>query len=279
MEFVTREDSADGVSAKYVFRNEKGYMEFTKIFNEDPPQRTIVCAPSAYGCGLGCTFCHLTIAGSNKNVPITFDELIEALDQIDRDSNIPLLVSLMGAGEPLLNMDLVKEVSGKYITSLATSMPTETSVEKLVDYVSSRPYNPLKVYASVHSFIAKKRAELMPNSVGDLSEMLKLLSTMPQLHSTKGHAEEDKSRLVLHYTIIPGENDSIRDFNACITLLGRLDNPPKVKFLSWSDGDNSGMSRQWMRGLQYNGFKAKYHAPNANDVGGACGQFNPEYYK
>ena len=125
----------------------------------------------------------------------------------------------MGAGEPLLNLDLVKKVSNKYLTSLATSMPTKKSVERLVDFVRENPNNPLKVYASVHSFILEQRAKLMPNSVGNLKDMIELLSTMPNMPSTDGHAEKDTSRLVLHYTIIPGKNDSNDDFNAMLDLL------------------------------------------------------------
>lgn len=279
MELIDTVNSADGISAKYVFKNSKGYMEFTKIFNEEPPKRTIICAPSGYGCGLGCTFCHLTLAGSKSNIPVTFDELDTALSLIDKDPSIPLLVSLMGAGEPLLNLDLVKQVSNKYFTSLATSMPTENSVLQLIDFIKENPHNHLKVYASVHSFIPEKRAELMPNSVGNLFEMLKILSTLPNMPSTDGHAESDTSRLVLHYTLIPGENDDLLDFEACSELLHKLENAPKVKFLAWSDGDNSGTSKQWIERLRIQGLKAKYHAPNANDIGGACGQFNPEYYK
>lgn len=279
MELVDKVNSVDGVSAKYVFKNDKGFMEFTKVFNEDPPKRTIVCAPTGYGCGLGCTFCHLTLAGSKSNVPVTVEEIDAALSMIDRDENIPLLVSLMGAGEPLLNLDLVKNVSERYLTSLATSMPTQISVERLIDFINQNPDNPLKVYASVHSFVPEKRAELMPNSVGNLYDILKLLSTLPDMPSTDGHAEKDKSRLVLHYTIIPGVNDSVEDFEACVQILTKLEKSPKVKLLAWSDGDNTFESSVWRDRLRILGFKAKYHAPNANDVGGACGQFNPEYYQ
>lgn len=278
MELIDIVPSIDNVSEKYVFKTQKGYMEFTKIFNEDPPLRTIICAPSSYGCGLGCTFCHLTIAGSKSNIPVSFDELETALNQIKRDKSIPLLVSLMGAGEPLLNLKLVEEVSDCYPTSIATSMPTEISVQRFVDYIRKNPTKPIKVYASVHSFIPENRAKLMPNSIGNLFEMLELLTTMPRLRNMNGHKEKDAARLVVHYTVIPGVNDSLDDFLAMVETLKRLQDAPKIKFLAWSDGDNSVRSRAWMDILHNLGFKAKYHAPNANDIGGACGQFNPQYY-
>jgi adenine C2-methylase RlmN of 23S rRNA A2503 and tRNA A37 len=254
-------------------------MEFVKIFNENPPKRTIICAPSAYGCGLGCTFCHLTKAGSKNNEPISYWDFANALNRIDRDEKLPLLISLMGAGEPLLNLDLVEAVASMYPVSIATSLPTYKTVFQLVKLVRNDPEIQLKIYLSIHSFLPEVRASLMPNSIRDISEALYKLSELPNLTDTTGHANTDTSRCVIHYTVIPGVNNSLKDFLACMQELKKLNTPPKIKFLSWSDGNNLLESKQWISGLHSLGFKASYHKPNASDIGGACGQFNPEYYQ
>lgn len=134
---IKSEPSKDRRSSKYVFSvHGHGFMELTKIFNEHPPHRTIVCVPSAFGCGLGCTFCHLTKAGSRTNAPITIEQLQAAINQVPRDETIPLLVSFMGAGEPLLNLHLIRAMVGHHPVTLATSLPTWRGVEALAKLVS-----------------------------------------------------------------------------------------------------------------------------------------------
>lgn len=280
---VKIEPSNDGQSSKYVFNARgHGFMELTTIFNKHPPLRTIVCVPSAFSCGLGCLFCHLTKAGSRTNAPVTIDQLLLVINQIPRDESIPLLVSFMGAGEPLLNLRLIEAMAGHYPVSLATSLPTWTALKELARLIFETPEASIKIYVSVHSFLRGTRQRLMPNSDVDVGSALRLLGCLPKLRSTVGHAEKSTARIVIHYLLIPGENDTEADFNACTQTLknnarlGIL--PPKIKFLAWSDDDNEQVSREWIKRLHTLGIHAKFHRPNASDVGGACGQFNPAYY-
>lgn len=279
MQIIEHLHSSDGSSEKYVVKSSRGYMEFTKIFNESPAKRTIICAPVAYGCGLGCTFCHLTIGGSKNNKPITSAELLEGLALIPRDESIPTLISLMGAGEPLLNFELVEKVVEHFPTSLATSLPTEISVQRLIDYIETSPEKNLKIYASAHSFIPEQRKQLMPNSIENLFYWINKLNNLPSLTTTVGHKNEGKNRLTLHYTVIPGVNDTEADLEAYISFVSKLTLPVAIKFLSWSDGDNKEASEVFMKINTAGKVKTKYHKPNGSDLQGACGQFNPEYYK
>ena len=280
---IKSEPSKDRRSSKYVFSvHGHGFMELTKIFNEHPPHRTIVCVPSAFGCGLGCTFCHLTKAGSRTNAPITIEQLQAAINQVPRDETIPLLVSFMGAGEPLLNLRLIRAMAVRHPVSLATSLPTWKAVEDLAELVLEMPEASIKIYVSVHSFLQDTRRRLMPSSDVDVGAAIRLLGGLPNLKDTVGHTEESTARVVVHYLLIPGENDTEADFAACARTL--KDNealgiaPPKIKFLAWSDSDNEQGSRAWIERLHTLGLPAKFHRPNASDIGGACGQFNPEFY-
>jgi adenine C2-methylase RlmN of 23S rRNA A2503 and tRNA A37 len=282
MELITTTQSSDGTSVRYDFKNSKGFIEIMKIFNESPAKRTILCVPSSYGCALGCTFCHLTKAGSTSNQPVTFEEITEAISLIDIDPSIPVLISMMGAGEPLLNLELVKSLSDHYPISLATSLPTEKSVDQLVDYINLNPSKSIKIYVSVHSFIDSVRKTLMPNSVDNYKELVERLLGLPPLQDQLGHSTNSQDRVVIHYTIIPGVNDSKADLGEMTWMLyhwyDNFEYPPKIKFLKWSDGDNTYISKLWMRELQDTGFASHFHTPRGCDIGGACGQFNPEYY-
>lgn len=270
--------SVDGLSARYDFKNERGYIEITKIFNETPPQRTILCAPTSYGCALGCTFCHLTKIGSDTNTPISYSELKEAISKISYDQTKPVLLSLMGAGEPLLNLELIQQLTKEYPVAIATSLPTSSSTLGLIEMVEKNPSVPLKIYVSIHSFVPEIRRKMMPKSTDHYIELLRMLSALPKMEDMRGHATTDDSRVIVHYTLIPGENDSKEEFTAMTSTLKTIKNPPRVKFLKWSDGDNTKISHRWMELLNREQLESSWHAPNGSDVGGACGQFNPMYY-
>ncbi|MCK9371187.1 radical SAM protein [Candidatus Dojkabacteria bacterium] len=279
MRLIKTTKSTDNTSVRYDFESDRGIMEIMKVINEEPAKRTILCVPSSYGCALGCTFCHLTKAGSTSNKPVLCGEIEDALTQIDYDKNIPLLISMMGAGEPLLNLDLVHRLSTNFPISLATSLPTTNSIHDLIKYIKNNPHRSIKIYVSIHSFIQEVRQSLMPNSIHNPMAAIKDLTNLPNLPQAKGHTSEDLSRVVVHYTLIPGINDDKRNFAAMVENLRSLENPPKMKFLKWSDGDNTAVSRDWVTKLLSLGLKASFHSPHGNDIGGACGQFNPEYYK
>ncbi len=279
MKLIKTTKSADNTSVRYDFKSDRGIMEIMKVINEEPAKRTILCVPSSYGCALGCTFCHLTKVGSTSNKPVLCCEIEDALTQIDYDKTIPLLISMMGAGEPLLNLDLVHRLSTNFPISLATSLPTESSIHNLIEYVKFNPHKSIKIYVSIHSFIQEVRQSLMPNSITNPMFWIKELSKLPDLLQPKGHTSEDLSRVVIHYTLIPGVNDDKRNFASMVENLRALPNPPKMKFLKWSDGDNTEVSKDWATKILSLGLKATFHSPHGNDIGGACGQFNPDYYK
>jgi adenine C2-methylase RlmN of 23S rRNA A2503 and tRNA A37 len=273
MQIVAVRPSSDDSCCRYDFKTKDGYIEIMKLKNEES-DRVIVCVPSSYGCGLGCTFCHLTKAGSKSNAPVSSDTILKALRLINIT---PTLISIMGAGEPLLNLTLVTELAEKFPVSIATSLPSYSSVVHLYSSIMDTKAN-IKIYISIHSFMQEVRKSLMPNSVSDFERCIEELLELPKLKETEGHKSKDTDRVVIHYTLIPGVNSSFDNYKAMHSWLCSVKNPPKIKFLKWSDGDNAEESIEWKNMLLRSGFKASFHAPNGSDVGGACGQFNPEYY-
>ena len=103
--------SRQGVS-KLIF---KGGWEGTYLDTGDS-SKFIICVSSMYGCPVSCKFCHLTELGLYKNWrKLTAEEIslqvITTLKYKKEKGLIPVrkdcVVSFMGMGEPLLNVENV----------------------------------------------------------------------------------------------------------------------------------------------------------------------------
>ena len=121
---------------KYIFYTEdKLVIEFSYINKNDG--KDIICIPSQSFCNLGCKFCHTSdFIGIIKNRNLSSDELLFGIDYIYNDLKLNknkriLLISVMGLGEILFNIDNLIEVftnvKNKYDVytrfSFATSLP------------------------------------------------------------------------------------------------------------------------------------------------------------
>ena len=117
--FKDKEDS----SIKYVFDiGENRIIEISLLFNKE--NMDVICVPAHHFCNLGCKMCHLTNNSLNKQMKkIEVNNLLEAMIKtlvtlkdnklIKRTNKDKLLISFMGVGEPLLNLELIKGVYEK----------------------------------------------------------------------------------------------------------------------------------------------------------------------
>ena len=180
-------DKIDGtIKCVYEMENKK-IVEMSVLYNKE--DKDVVCVPTHHFCNLGCKMCHLTNKGLNKKmIRIEIDDfmkcLIETLKKYKTNKS-KLLISFMGVGEPLLNINLIFDVfknedkikalgyeSVSY--ALSTMMPND-NLEKLSVLVNE--YNiPLKVHFSLHTPIDSERKELIPSTRVNVSNALKLLS-------------------------------------------------------------------------------------------------------
>lgn len=104
-------------SIKSVFKTENNeIIEMTLLQNKE--YEDVICVPTHHFCNLGCKMCHLTNNKLNKNmVGITIENFLESLmyslrvqeTNTKRSNKKRLLISFMGVGEPLLNIDLIKK--------------------------------------------------------------------------------------------------------------------------------------------------------------------------
>ena len=146
-------DSKDG-TIKSVFKVEKGIIEMSLINTKE--DMDMLCVPTHHFCNMGCKMCHLTNNKLNKKmIPININDFLNGLVKsvsdirgFRRTKKKKLLISFMGVGEPLLNLELIEKVykSEYYIKerlgyddvsyALASMMPND-NILQFIELVNS----------------------------------------------------------------------------------------------------------------------------------------------
>ena len=291
-------------SLKTVFEvDEHKIIEMTLLFNKE--EMDVVCVPTHHFCNLGCKMCHLTNKGLNKSmIAINSDDFIYCLKKTvtKNDERITdkkkLLISFMGVGEPLLNLNLIKEVYQKadilkkelnYDTigyALATMMPNN-NILKLTEIVDTLNI-PLKVHFSMHTPIDAERFDLIPSTRVSIEEALayliryrdkiqknpKIMNEYVKLHRTNDPIE-------IHYTLIKGVNDGEQELEGVCNLLSKYNIPIKfIRFNPINELERSTMEEMWIKEIKEKvpDLRVKTYSPPGREIGSSCGEFTKHYY-
>ena len=291
-------------SLKTVFEVDKHkIIEMTLLFNKD--DMDVVCVPTHHFCNLGCKMCHLTNKGLNKSmIAINSNDFIYCLKKAVTKNNEritdkkKLLISFMGVGEPLLNLNLIKEVYQKaesikkelnYDTigyALATMMPNN-NILKLTEMVNTLNI-PLKVHFSMHTPIDTERFDLIPSTRVSIEEALayliryrdkiqknsKIMSEYVKLHRTNDPIE-------IHYTLIKDVNDGKQELEGVCDLLSKYNIPIKfIRFNPTNELERSTMEAPWVEEIKEKvpNLRVKTYSPPGREIGSSCGEFTKHYY-
>lgn len=270
-------------ATKFVFQvTLGGIAEVTSINKGD--EKWIVCMPSQTGCSMNCKFCFMsTIKVPARN--LTADEiydLFRAVEELATNKEMKLLVSFMGAGEPLLNTDhlirAMRDISNWYgfaydsiKFAVATMMPSIGLVQYFIDAIELSQL-PVKLHLSLHSTDPVVRKDLIPGS------SVRPFDCIRYLHKYKSQTD---NAVEVHYSLIAGVNDSYMDRATLISDLYTTGIPIKLlKFNAGVSETLSGSEReeQFMKGFRAFGIKAELYTPPGGDIGSSCGQFTAKYY-
>lgn len=295
-------------SLKTVFvKNDNKIIEMTLLFNKE--EMDVVCVPTHHFCNLGCKMCHLTNKGLNKQmIPIMIDDFIYALKETvnkningnleRRTDKKKLLISFMGVGEPLLNLNLIKDVYqnehllkqtlgyDKIGYAISTMMPNNNLL-KLTQMVDDLNI-PLKVHFSLHTPIDKDRLELIPSTKVTIKEALeylqfyrntlqkneKFLEKYVQFHRTNDPIE-------IHYTLIKNVNDGELELNEVCNLLYKYRIPIKfIRFNPTNTLEKSEKEEEWINTISKKvpNLRIKTYSPPGREIGSSCGEFTKHYY-
>lgn len=275
---------------KYVFSTyDNLIVEFSYLDKNDG--KDIICVPCQTMCPIGCKFCHTTeFIGKIKIRNLTSEEIIDGIKYIYEELNLAasektLLISYMGCGEPLYNIDHVLRsmvflsratfhiASSRIRFALATCLPEYATKEfiELCRTVKSMNLN-VKLHFSLHYTNDVIRKEWMSRSL-DINSSLALLT---YYKSYTGRPVE------VHYALIHYLNDSVADADTLGTLLCGTDFD--VKFLFYNEKENLEYHAATMASYEmfktrmefYRIPKCEYYKPVGIDVGASCGQFMME---
>ncbi len=292
-------DKIDG-TVKCVYEAEdKKIVEMSILYNKE--DMDVVCVPTHHFCNLGCKMCHLTNKGLNKKmIRIEISDFMECLLETlkkFKTTKKKILISFMGVGEPLLNIDLIvdvfkneekiKELGYEKVSyALATMMPNDNlkKLSKLVD-----EYNiPLKVHFSLHTPIDSERKELIPSTNVNVIDALKLLSDYKELITNNKEIMDNYREfhrndipIEIHYTLIKDVNDGKKELESLVNLLKQYNMP--IKFISFNETNTLKKSDNvelWINTLkeEFPNLTVKKYSPPGRDVGSSCGEFTKHYY-
>ena len=290
MKFIEIVKSKLDETLKYVFKtNDNLIVEFSYINKNDG--KDIICLPSQTMCNLACKFCHTTdYIGKIKNVNLENYEILFGVNYIIDNLNLKhndrvLLISFMGCGEPILNVDNViqsmielkkLEESGiSYVRfAIATSLPKTKWLNfyKLTEGIKNN-FLPVKIHLSLHYTMDILRKEWMPAS----------LDIMSSLAAIDFYRKITNNSVEIHYTLIDGVNDTEQDAILLSTFL--KDKDINVKFLFYNEKpsiDFHASSKEklkiFKRYFDKYSIAHEYYVPPGLDCGSSCGAFLMDTY-
>jgi 23S rRNA (adenine2503-C2)-methyltransferase len=290
MELIKIVKSNLDATLKYVFKTADCLIVEVSYINKNDG-KDIICIPSQTMCSLGCKFCHSTdYIGKIKNRNLSYSELDECVYYIIEDLNLRhndrvLLISFMGIGEPILNVENVLETmiqlkklenSGfSYVRfAIATSIPKNKWINfyTLTEGIKNNNL-PVKIHLSLHYTMDILRNEWMPAS----------LDIMSSLCCVDFYKKITKNAVEIHYTLIDGVNDTEQDAILLSTFL--KDKDINVKFLFYNEkpsidyhASNKEKLKIFKRYFDKYSINHEYYIPPGLDCGGSCGQFLMDQY-
>lgn len=289
LRFIKKIPSKADNTVKYVFRTATGEIVELSYIKKDGDNKDIICASTQTSCNLGCKFCFLSDYDL-KVRNLKAEEISLPIDYIIKDLALPkninpsevLLISFMGCGEPLLNLENViaaaKLVRAKYNSAypvvrfaIATLIPHPKYMDKLIKMVKAEGLL-VKLHLSLHSPDSEVRAELMP-AAHSIEESISLLNKFRL--TTDNHVE-------IHYAMIDGINDRNQDLSSLIKLFSNSGIP--IKFLVYNQKPSLDLKESprvafFREELAKHGIVTEFYIPPGRDVGSSCGQFLMEYYE
>lgn len=263
---------------KYTLHDAKfGKNEVSSIHKVD---KDILCMPTQTNCKMGCKFCHLTgTTRPSHNLSATWlrsaVSCLVDLEQLN-DTTRDLLISFMGVGEPLLNVENVmgaiealQEKYGRRIRfGISTMLPNPVALEHLTEWLAYNKDFRVKLHLSVHGIFNRSAIINSP------------LSAPNAIHLVQDFHERTGRPIEYHYTLVDGVNDSIDELKSFSSLVRTTSTGVTVKFLTLSETNDckaTQLSQEYIKEL-FRDNTVEFYDPPGRDVGASCGMFNRDLY-
>ncbi len=243
-----------------------------------------LCVSTQVGCRMGCVFCASGLNGLVRNLSAgeILGQVITANNYVNGgigDKRAVTNIVLMGSGEPLDNYEntlkflrLVSDPNGLNISTRNISLSTCGLVPKMKMLGDENVSVNLTV--SLHSPFDEERQNIMP--------VAKTYKIKEILQACEDYFVKTGRRYYFEYTLIKGNNDSVRHADALISLLKgkpchvnliRLNAVKEKNLNSTTDKE----AYRFLGLLEKGGLSATLRRRMGADIDGACGQLRQRY--
>lgn len=280
MQLIDQIKSQEDNVSKLVFKHSSNLpLEVSVIRKNDG--KDILCIPSQTSCNMQCRHCHLT-GLDIKAINLSSNEITELIINsinIIKPENNTLLVSYMGAGEPLLNVSGIinsmleikqKSPYDNVRFGVSTIIPGKKVFQQFQEQVIKNNL-PIKLHWSLHSTTDIQRKSLMPSAV-DIKTGHNLVCN---------YLEKTNQPIEIHYTLIKNVNDTDKDVENIINL---IDKRITFKILKFAEHKlepeliGSDFTELFADKLKQSGFNVEIYSPPGRSIGSSCGMFIIDQY-
>lgn len=264
---------------KYVFDNG---LEFSLIRRDT---KTVVVVPTQSGCKMGCTFCFLTARKNQEIRNLPGKEIADGVGYIlAGEPSTPekdLLISFMSSGEPLSNIEGIRNTIRYYLQhakllerdgtnwfkrtrfGVASIIPSVKQGMEFVEAISGAQEQHIglsvKLHYSMHATTDETRKKLIPRAT-TISSGLSILDIYRKL----GQPTE------IHYTPIAGINDTDED----LKRLADLDHHVKLmRFRAGMDAELQPSNEERVKEMLAVCKSGEIYSPPGQDINANCGAF------
>ncbi len=237
-----------------------------------------VCISSQAGCRMGCRFCASAIGGLVRN--LTPAEMLEQVYRTEQESGERISnVVVMGIGEPLDNyenllkfIELITDEQGRNLSQRSITVSTCGIVPRIRELADKKLQITLAL--SLHAPSQEKRRMLMP--VAEKYDLMEVLKACDDYFAKTGR------RITYEYSLIRGENDSVKDAQQLGMLLKGKNchvnlipvNPVKERSFKQPDEETAAAFKNK---LEKNRINVTIRREMGRDIDGACGQLRKKY--
>jgi 23S rRNA (adenine2503-C2)-methyltransferase len=264
---------SDDGSRKFLARLHDGLEVESVLIPEG--RRLTLCLSTQVGCTLDCGFCLTGQMGLQRNLKAheIVDQVLTVQDQLEAGERLTNLV-LMGMGEPLANLEAVKDAIQRLTdSSWGLEFPARRitlSTAGLAPRLKAVAPLGINLAVSLNATTNAQRDRLMPavNQLYPLDQLLAACREFPLA---------DRRRLTFEYVLLAGENDREADAKRLAHLLTGF--RCKVNLIPFNEFPNSPFRRpkeasvlRFQAVLQRAGLQVFIRHSKGRDVLGACGQ-------
>ena len=256
---------------------------FESVLMANRREQWTICVSSQIGCAMGCTFCATGMMGLKRD--LSSDEIADQYRYwkqfLKERPELPQRISnvvFMGMGEPLVNIQNVKEAIRTWLdhTDLGPTRITVSTVgvlPVLEDILVDKDWPAVRIAISLHSPEEESRRKIVPTTAPEFhTRLAKWTHDYQRIHGNRRH------HVTFEYTLISGVNDNVDEAKRLVKFV-RTTSAVKVNVIPLNpiDGkDFTASSRQGIEAfknvLLNAGINVTERKTMGQDIAAACGQ-------